>query len=77
MIAIRVAPKLACMNRKGILIAAAGALALAAVARPIPADIRVLTHDAADLSPHRVQTALNLGVVALNVLVTWTDRVRP
>jgi uncharacterized membrane protein len=63
------------MDRKRTLLAVAGACALLAVARPISADIRVLTHDAADLAPHRVQTALNLGVVALDVLITWTDRV--
>jgi hypothetical protein len=62
------------MDRKRTLLAAAGALALVAVARPMSAEIRVLTHDAADLAPHRVQTALNLGVVAFNVLVTWSDR---
>jgi uncharacterized membrane protein len=64
------------MDRKRALLAIAGACTLVTVARPISADIRVLTHDASDLAPHRVQTALNLGVLAVNVLVTWTDHVR-
>jgi hypothetical protein len=65
------------MNHRRTIVALAGALALVAMARPMSADIRVLTHDAADLAPHRVQTALNLGVVAFNLLVTWSDRRLP
>ncbi len=52
---------------------AAGALALAVVAAQHPsADIKVLTHDAADPAPRRVQAAVDLGLVAVSVLVTWT-----
>ena len=61
------------MDRKRTLVVMAGALVLVAVARPMSAEVRVLTHDATDITPHRVQTALNLGVVALDVLVTWSD----
>jgi len=41
-------------------------------ARDPSADIRVLTHDAGDASPHRVQAAVDLGVMAFTILVTWT-----
>lgn len=48
-------------------------LALAVLLMRHPhADIRVLTHDSTDPAPHRVQAALDIGVMALNVLVTWT-----
>ncbi|WP_353204214.1 hypothetical protein [Sphingomonas sp.] len=47
-------------------------LALVAVARHPSADIQILTHDAADRAPHHVKAALDLGLVAVSVLVTWT-----
>ena len=47
-------------------------LALVAVARHPSADIQILTHDAADRAPHQVKAALDLGLVAVSVLVTWT-----
>ena len=55
-------------------IAAALALMLAGVAvvRHPTADIQILTHDATDPSPHKVQAALDLGIVAVKLLVTWT-----
>ena len=60
------------MDRRRIALVA-GALALIAVAARHPtADITVLTHDAGDLAPHRVQAAIDLGMVGVNVLVTWT-----
>ena len=37
------------------------------------ANIQILTHDRTDLAPHRVQAAVDLGVLAVNVLVTWTS----
>ena len=54
----------------GVLVAAALLLTLAV--RHPSADIRILTHDTADLSPHRVQAALDMGLLAVNILVTWT-----
>jgi len=35
-------------------------------------DLRVLTHRMGDPSPHRVQAALDTGLVAVSILVTWT-----
>ncbi len=47
-------------------------LLLAAVVRHPSADIRILTHDASDRAPHRVQAAIDLGLASVSVLVTWT-----
>ena len=58
-------------DRRKLLIVGAAALALVAVERP-SAEIRVLTHDASDPAPHCVQAALDLGLMAVSVLVTWT-----
>ncbi|KQS04024.1 hypothetical protein ASG11_06980 [Sphingomonas sp. Leaf357] len=55
------------------LILAAALLVVLAVRHP-SADIRILTHDSGDRSPARVQAAIDLGVVAISVLVTWTKR---
>jgi len=52
---------------------AATALALVCLAARHPtADIRVITHDAGDPSPHRMQAAVDLGLVGVSVLYTWT-----
>ena len=59
-------------RRTGLVIAAA-VLLLLAVRHP-SADIRILTHDSGDHAPARVQAALDIGVVAVSVLVTWTKR---
>ncbi|GAA0735923.1 hypothetical protein GCM10009106_21570 [Sphingomonas japonica] len=47
---------------------------LALVARHPSADIRILAHDAGDPSPRRVQAAMDMGIAAVSVLVTWTAR---
>ena len=51
--------------------AAVALLGLTAVRHPT-ADIRVFTHDAADPAPHRMQAAVDLGLVGVSVLYTWT-----
>lgn len=60
-------------DRQKLLIAGAAALALVAVKQP-SADIRLLTHDIGDPAPHRVQAAVDLGLMAVSVLVTWTGQ---
>jgi hypothetical protein len=51
-----------------------GVLALVAVAAPHPsADIRIETHAAPDIVPTRVQAALDVGLMSVSVLVTWTE----
>lgn len=60
-------------RRIGLGIGVALLLVLALLRHPT-ADIRILTHDAADRTPARVQAALDLGVIAVSVLVTWTKR---
>jgi hypothetical protein len=54
------------------------ALALAVVgARVHPvADIELLTHDARDAAPHRLEAAVNLGMLGVKLVYTWTGRVQ-
>lgn len=60
------------MRNRRIMIGMFALLAMVAVARHPSADIRILTHDASDPTPHKVMAALDLGLVAVSVLVTWT-----
>jgi hypothetical protein len=60
-------------DRSKLMIAGALAIGLAAAQHPV-ARVQVLTHDIGDPSPRRIQAALDLGVVAVSVLVTWTGR---
>lgn len=60
-------------DRRKLMFAGAAALALLAANHP-SAGIRILTHDVADPSPQRVEAAVDLGLLAVSVLVTWTER---
>lgn len=59
-------------RRTGLILV--GAILLALAVRHPSADIRILTHDVADPAPHRIQAALDLGLVGVSVLITWTAR---
>jgi hypothetical protein len=59
-------------RRFGLGLAAAALLIMAA--RHPSADIRILTHDKADPTPHRFLAAVDFGLVAISVLVTWTTK---
>ena len=62
------------MRNRRIMLGIVAALALVVAVRHPSADIRILTHDAADPMPHRIKAALDLGVVGISVLVTWTGK---
>jgi hypothetical protein len=47
------------------------ALLMLAAHRP-SADIRILAAESGDPAPHRVQAAVDLGVVAVSLLWTWS-----
>lgn len=59
-------------HRRRIAIAATGAaLALVALRHPT-ADLKIVTHEARDTAPHRIQAAIDLGLVGVSILYTWT-----
>lgn len=58
-------------KRRTAAVVIAGLLVLSA-ARVPSADIRIETHDVADLSPQRFRAAIDVGVFAASLLVTWT-----
>jgi hypothetical protein len=60
------------IQRRRIAVAATlAALAVLATNRP-SADLQLITHDVRDSAPHKVQAAVDLGVVAVSVLYTWS-----
>ncbi|MFL9841245.1 hypothetical protein ABS767_09745 [Sphingomonas sp. ST-64] len=63
------------LSKRRIALAAGGAslLAIGAIAHP-SADIHIITHEASDISPRKVQAAVDVGVMAVSVLYTWTER---
>jgi hypothetical protein len=49
-------------------------LGLIAVSAGHPtADIRVMTHELSDPAPRQVQAAVDLGLVGVKLLYTWTS----
>jgi hypothetical protein len=61
-------------NRR-IVLALAALLLVAAYAVPSPrADIRILAAEKSDLNPQKLQAAIDFGMVAISVLITWTRR---
>jgi hypothetical protein len=58
-------------DRKAVLIIAGLAVTVVAVRHPT-ADIRIITHETSDPSPHRMQAAIDLGLVGVSVFYTWT-----
>ena len=59
-------------RRTGLAIVAVALLIMAA--RHPSADLRILTHDRSDSAPHSFQAAVDLGLVAISVLITWTEK---
>ncbi len=58
-------------RRIGFAFAVALLLVAGAIEHP-RADFQLLMHDSSDHTPSRLQAALDLGVVAFSVLITWT-----
>lgn len=52
---------------------AAALLTLSAMHHP-SANIRIITHDVTDTAPRKIQAALDVGVMAVSVLYTWTAK---
>lgn len=66
------------MSRRKRLVLVAGviALTLAILRPPRPhADLEILTHRAGDSAPQQVHAAVDLGILAISVLVTWSRQI--
>lgn len=63
------------LSKRRIALAGGGAalLALSAMHHP-SANIRILTHDVTDVAPRKIQAAIDVGILAVSVLYTWTAK---
>jgi hypothetical protein len=61
-------------NRRILLAMVATGAMLVMAARHPTADIRFLTHRTGDPAPHRFQAAVELGLVGVSLLYTWSAR---
>lgn len=63
-------------RRRIALVGACAVIAVAAANHPAAnLDLRFETHDVADMAPHKLKAAVDLGLVGVSVLYTWTERV--
>ena len=62
------------LRRRRIALAVFALVLLAVAGRQPTANLRVIAHDAGDVAPHRFQAAVDLGVMAVSILVTWTSK---
>lgn len=61
-------------NRRAALVAGGALILLVAAVQHPSADIQILTHHECDKAPRKMQAAVDLGLVAFNLLVTWSAR---
>lgn len=62
-------------DRRKIALIGGGAALLAITALPHPtANIEIITHEVTDKAPRKIQAALDLGILAVSVLYTWTAK---
>jgi hypothetical protein len=59
-------------NHRGTLVIAVLVAVTALAVRHPTIDVRLVTHDVRDPSPHRMQAAVDFGLVGISVLYTWT-----
>jgi hypothetical protein len=60
------------MRDRKVLLAVAGLALIALATRHPTADFRLITHEASDPAPHRMQAVVDFGLVGVSVLYTWT-----
>jgi hypothetical protein len=61
------------MRERRLTVAVVAALLLALAWHHPTANIEILAQDHDDMSPHQVHAAVDVGVAAVSVLVTWTS----
>lgn len=62
------------VDRRKIGLFAAGALICAIAWQTPTARLHIATHDGSDMTPQRLEAAVDLGITAVSLLVTWSKR---
>ena len=68
------------MARRARILVLAGIAALALIVAASPshrANITIFAHRQDDSAPQRLQAAIDLGIVGVSILVTWSRRLAP
>lgn len=61
-------------DKRKVGLIAGGALVVALAWQTPTASLEIQTHDVTDVAPKRMEAALDLGIAAFSLLITWTQR---
>lgn len=61
-------------DKRKVGVIACGALLVALAWQTPTASLEIQTHDVADVAPKKMEAALDLGIAAFSLLITWTQR---
>lgn len=59
-------------DKRKVGLIAGGALVVALAWQTPTASLEIQMHDVADVAPKKVEAALDLGIAAVSLLITWT-----
>lgn len=59
-------------DKRKIGLIAGGTLVLALAWQTPTASLKIQTHDVTDVAPRKMEAALDLGIAAFSLLITWT-----
>lgn len=60
------------LDKRKVGLIAGGALVVALAWQTPTASLEIQTHDVTDVAPKKVEAALDLGIAAVSLLITWT-----
>jgi hypothetical protein len=61
-------------DKRKVGLIAGGALVVALAWQTPTASLEIQTHDVTDVAPKKMEAALDLGIAAFSLLITWTQR---
>jgi|FLYM01.1.fsa_nt_gi hypothetical protein len=62
------------LDKRKVGLIAGGALVVALAWQTPTASLEIQTHDVTDVAPKKMEAALDLGIAAFSLLITWTQR---
>lgn len=60
------------LDKRKVGLIAGGALVVALAWQTPTASLEIQTHDVTDVAPKKLEAALDLGIAAFSLLITWT-----
>lgn len=60
------------LDKRKVGLIAGGALVVALAWQTPTATLEIQTHDVTDVAPKKMEAALDLGIAAFSLLITWT-----